>query len=44
MEFCDGENLMNLINKNQDNNTLIQENIIINIIKQICIGIREILY
>ena len=42
MEFCDGENLRNLINKNQENNTLIQENIIINIIKQICIGIKEI--
>ena len=42
MEFCDGENLRNFINKNMNNNTLIDENIIYNIIKQICLGIKEI--
>ena len=44
MEFCSEGNLRNFIDKNIDNETLIKENIIINIIKQICIGIREILY
>ena len=42
MEFCSEGNLRNFIDKNIDNETLIKENIIINIIKQICIGIREI--
>ena len=42
MEFCEGENLRNFIDKNIDNNTLIQENILNNIIKQMCIGIKEI--
>ena len=42
MEFCDGENLRNFINKNMNNNTLIDENIIYNIIKQIGLGIKEI--
>ena len=42
MEFCDGDNLRNFINKNMNNNTLIEENILYDIIKQICIGIKEI--
>ena len=42
MEFCDGDNLRNFINKNKNNNTLIEENILYDIIKQICIGIKEI--
>ena len=44
MEFCSEGNLRNFIDKNIDNDTLIKENIISNIIKQICIGIKEILY
>ena len=44
MEFCSEGNLRNFIDKNIDNDTLIKEKIISNIIKQICIGIREILY
>ena len=40
MEYCDGQNLRDFINKN--NNELIEENILYNIIKQICIGIKEI--
>ena len=43
MEFCSEGNLRNFIDKN-NNETLIKENIISNIIKQICIGIKEILY
>ena len=42
MEYCDGENLKNFIDKNRKNNTLIEENILYKIIKQICIGIKEI--
>ena len=42
MEFCDGDNLRNFINKNKNNNTSIGENILYDIIKQICIGIKEI--
>ena len=42
MEFCNEGNLRNFIDKNIDNETLIEENIISNIIKQICIGIKEI--
>ena len=42
MEFCDGENLRNFIKTNHDNSSLIQENILIDIIKQLCIGIYEI--
>ena len=44
MEFCSEGNLRNFIDKNINNETLIKENIISNIIKQICIGIKEILY
>ena len=40
MEYCDGHNLRDFIYKNK--NELIEENILYNIIKQICIGIREI--
>ena len=42
MEFCNGENLRDFINKNIKNKKLIEENILYNIIKQICIGIKEI--
>ena len=39
MEYCDGQNLQNFIDKNKE---LIEENILYNIIIQICIGIKEI--
>ena len=42
MEYCDGQNLKEFININIKNNELIEENILYNIIKQICIGIKEI--
>ena len=42
MEYCEGENLRNFIDKNQKNNTLIEENIIKSIINQICFGVNEI--
>ena len=42
MEYCDGQNLKEFINKNKNNNTLIEEKILYNIIIQICIGIKEI--
>ena len=42
MEYCNGENLRDFINKNIKNKKLIEENILYNIIKQICIGIKEI--
>ena len=42
MEYCDGDNLRNFINKHINNSILIKENILINIIKQLCIGIKEI--
>ena len=42
MEYCDGENLKEFINKNNNNNSLIEEKILYNIIIQICIGIKEI--
>ena len=41
MEFCDYEDLRNFIDKYKNNNELIEENIINNIIKQICMGIKE---
>ena len=41
MELCEGENLKIFLDKNRENDTLIKETDIINIIKQICIGIRE---
>ena len=42
MEYCDGQNLKDFIDKNKNKNELIEENILYNIIKQICIGIKEI--
>ena len=42
MEFCDGDNLRNYIDKHMDDNTLIEEDKLKIIIKQICIGIKEI--
>jgi len=41
MELCDDENLRSFIDKHKNDETLIEEKDIINIIKQICIGIRE---
>ena len=41
MEFCGDENLRSFIDKYKNNGELIEENIINNIIKQICIGIKE---
>ena len=40
MEYCSGLNLKEYINKNK--NKLIEENILYNIIKQVCLGIKEI--
>ena len=40
MEYCNGQNLRDFINENK--NELIEENILYYIIKQICIGIKEI--
>ena len=42
MEFCKGETLKSFIDKYKDDIILIKENIIIKIIKQICIGLKEI--
>ena len=42
MEYCNGENLRSFIDNNMNNNTLIEEDIIYNIISQICKGIQEI--
>ena len=42
MEYCEGENLRTFIDKHINDNTLIEENKIKNIIKQICKGIKEI--
>ena len=42
MEFCNGENLRSFIDKNMNDNTLIEENILSKIISQICMGIKEI--
>ena len=41
MELCDDENLRSFIDKHKNDETLIEEKDIIIIIKQICIGIRE---
>ena len=43
MEYCDGDNIRNLIDKNYKEDSLIEEDILKNIIKQICIGIKEII-
>ena len=42
MELCDGENLRNFIDKHKNNNILIEENILKNVISQMCTGITEI--
>ena len=42
MEYCEGQNLKDFININIENNELIEENTLYDIIKQICIGIKEI--
>ena len=42
MECCNGKTLKNFIDKHIDNGLLIEENTISNIIKKICIGIKEI--
>ena len=42
MEYCGGKNLKNFLDEYKKNNTLIEENIIYNIIKQICSGLKEI--
>ena len=42
MEYCDGQNLKDFIKEHNKNNKLIEEDIIYNIIKQICVGIKEI--
>ena len=44
MEFCWEGNLRNFFDKYINNDILIEENKICNIIKQICIGIKEIQY
>ena len=42
MEFCQGENLRNFIDRHMEDNTLIKEDLLKNIIKQICKGLKEI--
>ena len=42
MELCNGENLRSFIDKNINDCTLIEENILSNIISQLCHGIKEI--
>ena len=42
MEYCDGQNLKEFIDKKIKNNEKIEENILYKIIKQICEGIKEI--
>ena len=42
MEYCDGDNLRNFIDKNIKEQALIQEDTLKNIVKQICKGIKEI--
>ena len=42
MELCNGGNLRNFIDKNMNDNALIEENILYNIISQLCHGIKEI--
>ena len=44
MEYCEGETLRYFIDKNINNNELIEENILSKIIIQICKGIKEIHY
>ena len=42
MEYCDGQNLKDFIDKSIKNNELIEENILYKIIKQLCAGIKII--
>ena len=42
MEFCEGETLESFIDRHMKDNILIKEDLLKNIIKQICIGIKEI--
>ena len=42
MEYCDGENLRSFIDKHIKDGILIEENIIKNIVKQICTGLKVI--
>jgi len=42
MEYCDGKNLDDIIKEHKDKDELIEEKLIYNIIKQICLGIKEI--
>ena len=42
MEYCDGQNLKDFINEHIKNNELIEEDILYNIIKQICTELKEI--
>ena len=42
MKFCDGNTLKNFIDKHMKDNSLIKENILNKIVKQICIGLKEI--
>ena len=42
MEYCEKQNLKDFINKKADNNELIEEDIICYILRQICLGIKEI--
>ena len=42
MEYCEGQTLRALIDKNKKKKELIEEDILYNIIKQICLGIKEI--
>ena len=42
MEFCEGQNLRDFINKSKITNYVIEEDKLYNIIKQICIGLKEI--
>ena len=42
MEYCDGRNLRDFMNEHINNGEYIDEDILSNIIKQICLGIKEI--
>ena len=42
MEYCEGQNLRDFIDKNIKNNELIEEIKLCDIIRQICVGIKEI--
>ena len=42
MEFCEGQNLRDFINKSKMTNYAIEEDKLYDIIKQICIGLKEI--